>query len=209
MTGWSTARSACCARSTPGAASRLDRRGRRRRPALRGRHRRQRAGRSRAAKASMSRPARRAALQAAARRRHGFDHHRPGMHRRARRFAGLKDEIAAITERAMQGELDFAAALRERVALLAGLDEDAHRAAASPSGCVPNPGAATLVRTMRAGRRELPARVGRLPVVRRADRARLLGFDRVEANRLVFAGGKLSGDGRRPDRRCAWPSARR
>lgn len=38
---------------------------------------------------------------------------------------GLKSEIAAITERAMRGELDFAASLRERVALLAGLEESA------------------------------------------------------------------------------------
>src|SRR4249919_3432551 len=37
-------------------------------------------------------------------------------------YAGLKPEIAAITERAMQGELDFATALRERVGLLKGLD---------------------------------------------------------------------------------------
>ena len=40
-------------------------------------------------------------------------------------FAGLKREIADITERAMQGKLDFKAALRERVALLSGLDEEA------------------------------------------------------------------------------------
>ena len=68
-------------------------------------------------------------------------------------YAGLKPEIAVITERAMRGELDFAAALRERVALLKGLD------AAVISTCLaerirPNPGAETLVRTMRltAGR---------------------------------------------------------
>ncbi len=39
-------------------------------------------------------------------------------------YAGIKPEIAAITERAMAGELDFAEALKARVALLAGLDED-------------------------------------------------------------------------------------
>ena len=38
-------------------------------------------------------------------------------------FAGIKPQIAAVTRRAMNGELDFAAALRERVALLAGLPE--------------------------------------------------------------------------------------
>jgi phosphoserine phosphatase len=40
-------------------------------------------------------------------------------------FAGLKDRIAAITARAMNGELDFKAALRERVAMLRGLSVDA------------------------------------------------------------------------------------
>ena len=64
-------------------------------------------------------------------------------------YAGIKPQVAAITERAMRGELDFAAALRERVALLDGLD------AAVIARCLaervrPNPGAATLVRTMRA-----------------------------------------------------------
>ena len=40
-------------------------------------------------------------------------------------FAGLKEHVAAITERAMRGELDFESALRERVGLLEGLEEDA------------------------------------------------------------------------------------
>ena len=40
-------------------------------------------------------------------------------------YAGIKPQIAAITERAMRGELDFPSALRERVALLKGLDESA------------------------------------------------------------------------------------
>ena len=39
-------------------------------------------------------------------------------------FAGRKAEIAAITAQAMRGEIDYAASLRQRVALLAGLDED-------------------------------------------------------------------------------------
>ena len=85
-------------------------------------------------------------------------------------YAGLKDKVARITERAMRGELDFPGALRERVRLLAGLDErelkrcldervqiDCRRGNAGPDD---------------AGRgRELPARVGRLPVFRQADRA--------------------------------------
>ena len=64
-------------------------------------------------------------------------------------FAGLKAKVAAITERAMRGEIDFAPALRERVALLAGL----------PAATIDkvmaerirlNPGAKALVWTMRA-----------------------------------------------------------
>ena len=46
-------------------------------------------------------------------------------------FAGLKERIAAITERAMQGELDFESALRERVGLLRDLPEEGGEAAAS------------------------------------------------------------------------------
>ena len=65
-------------------------------------------------------------------------------------FAGLKNEIAEITERAMQGQLDFKAALRERVALLSGLDEEAIGRCLKER-VVPNPGAATLVHTMRVG----------------------------------------------------------
>ena len=65
-------------------------------------------------------------------------------------FAGLKREIAAITDRAMQGKLDFKAALRERVALLSGLEEGAIQRCLAER-VVPNPGAATLVRTMRVG----------------------------------------------------------
>ena len=49
-------------------------------------------------------------------------------------FAGLKAEVAAITERAMRGEIDFEAALVARVALLQGLPE-ADSSAATPSGC--------------------------------------------------------------------------
>ncbi len=64
-------------------------------------------------------------------------------------YAGLKAQIAEVTERAMRGELDFAAALSGRVALLAGLD------AAMIDRCRAErvrimPGAKALVRTLRA-----------------------------------------------------------
>ncbi len=64
-------------------------------------------------------------------------------------FAGLKDQIAAITERAMRGELEFEAALRERVAMLRGLDLGALQKTYDQRVRL-NPGARTLVRTMAA-----------------------------------------------------------
>ena len=42
-------------------------------------------------------------------------------------FVGLKAQVAAITERAMRGEIAFEPALRERVALLKGLPVDGRR----------------------------------------------------------------------------------
>ena len=107
-------------------------------------------------------------------------------------YAGLKDQVARITERAMQGELDFQGALRERVRLLAGLDQRAL------SRCLDErvevtAGAETLVQTMRAGGASCLLVSGGFlsfadPI------AKAVGFDRVRANRLVFAGGKLSGE---------------
>jgi phosphoserine phosphatase len=106
-------------------------------------------------------------------------------------FAGLKREIAEITARAMQGKLDFKAALRERVALLSGLDQEAIGRCLSER-VVPNPGAGTLVRTMRVGGAKAILVTGGF--VSFADPiAELLGFNAVRANRLLFDGGQLSG----------------
>ena len=63
-------------------------------------------------------------------------------------FAGLKPQIAAITARAMNGELDFKAALRERVAMLTGLPVDALEQTWRRVRLTP--GARELVATMRA-----------------------------------------------------------
>lgn len=64
-------------------------------------------------------------------------------------YAGIKPKIAEITERAMQGELDFVGALRERVALLRGLNvSDIVRCL--EERVRPMPGAETLVKTMAA-----------------------------------------------------------
>ena len=107
-------------------------------------------------------------------------------------YAGLKDKVARITERAMQGELDFPGALRERVRLLAGLDERELKRCLSERVHVTS-GAETLVQTMRAGGATcLLVSGGFLSFAEPV--ARTVGFDRVKANRLVFAGGKLSGE---------------
>jgi phosphoserine phosphatase len=107
-------------------------------------------------------------------------------------YAGLKDKVARITERAMQGELDFPGALRERVRLLAGLDERELKRCLNERVHV-TAGAETLVQTMRAGGAScLLVSGGFLSFAEPV--ARTVGFDRVRANRLVFAGGKLSGE---------------
>jgi phosphoserine phosphatase len=107
-------------------------------------------------------------------------------------YAGLKEKVARITERAMQGELDFSGALRERVRLLAGLDEQALSRCLNERVEV-TVGAETLVQTMRAGGANcLLVSGGFLSFAEPI--ASAVGFDRVKANRLVFTGGKLSGE---------------
>lgn len=63
-------------------------------------------------------------------------------------FAGLKKQIAAITQRSMNGEIDFAEALRQRVAMLKGLGLDA--LAKTWAATTITPGARALVATMNA-----------------------------------------------------------
>jgi phosphoserine phosphatase len=92
----------------------------------------------------------------------------------------------------MQGELDFSGALRERVRLLAGLDQRALSRCLNERVHV-TAGAQTLVQTMRAGGAScLLVSGGFLSFAEPI--ANVVGFDRVRANRLVFAGGKLSGE---------------
>jgi phosphoserine phosphatase len=107
-------------------------------------------------------------------------------------YAGLKSQVADITERAMQGEIDFRGALRERVRLLAGLDEGALRQCLDERVKITE-GAETLVQTMRAGGSScLLVSGGFLSFANPI--AEAVGFDRVRANRLIFSGGKLSGE---------------
>jgi phosphoserine phosphatase len=105
-------------------------------------------------------------------------------------FAGLKERIAAITARAMNGELDFAAALRERVAMLAGLPEEALER--SYARIALTPGAETLVATMRAHGAVCALVSGgfRFFTARVRDR---VGFHLDLANELVIQGGRLTG----------------
>jgi phosphoserine phosphatase len=106
-------------------------------------------------------------------------------------YAGFKDKVAAITERAMQGELDFAHALAERVALLGGLDQKV-LVECLKARIKPNPGASTLVATLKShGVLTVLVSGGFTDFVHPI--ALQLGFDRMEANRLAVEGGNLTG----------------
>ena len=106
-------------------------------------------------------------------------------------FAGIKPEIAAVTRQAMNGEIDFAEALRARVALLAGLPEEAIEQVIAERLTL-TPGATTMVRTMRAnGARTALVSGGFTPFTRHVQA--LCGFDEEEANGLEIADGRLTG----------------
>jgi phosphoserine phosphatase len=136
---------------------------------------------------------------------------RAGLHRRAMRLivmdvdstliqdevidllaerAGCAAEVAKVTEAAMRGELDFAASLRERVALLAGLDAGVLD---EVRGCLRlTPGARTLLRTLkRLGYKCGIVSGGFTAVI--APLAEELGIDYVAANTLEVAGGTITG----------------
>jgi phosphoserine phosphatase len=105
--------------------------------------------------------------------------------------AGVGAHVAGITARAMNGELDFEGALRERVALLEGLPEAAI-AKVLAERITDAPGGATLVATMKAhGAHTLLVSGGFTafagPIAQR------LGFDEARANTLLVEGGRLTG----------------
>lgn len=106
-------------------------------------------------------------------------------------FAGVKAEVSAITERAMRGELDFEAALRQRVAMLKGLPlADLQRTYDERVRL--NPGARTLVRTMTAhGAKAFLVSGGFSYFTSRV--AEAAGFDANRANTLIEAGDVLAG----------------
>ena len=104
--------------------------------------------------------------------------------------AGCEPEVARITERAMRGELDFAASLRERVALLEGLDASALDTVYDD--LVLAPGARTTVRTLkRLGYRFAIVSGGFSQLTDRL--AVDLGIDFAAANELEIVDGKLTG----------------
>ncbi|MBA3669762.1 MAG: phosphoserine phosphatase SerB [Sphingomonas sp.] len=107
-------------------------------------------------------------------------------------YAGLNAQVADITELAMQGQLEFEGALRERVRLLAGMEEGTLKLCLDERVTLTS-GARTLVQTMRAGGSTcLLVSGGFLAFATPV--ADMVGFDRVRANRLLVTGGKLSGE---------------
>ncbi len=106
-------------------------------------------------------------------------------------FIGLKEKVAAITERAMRGEIAFEPALRERVALLAGLDASVVDKAIQERITL-TPGGRALVQTMRehgaytalvsGGFTLFTARIGEA-----------IGFQENHANILLIENGRFSG----------------
>ena len=111
-------------------------------------------------------------------------------------LAGIKPAIAAITERAMRGELPFEPALRERVALLAGLPETALDKVMAERVTL-MPGARILTATMRAHGAYCALVSGGFTYFTSRVAARA-GFDEDRANVLEIADGKLAGRVREP-----------
>ena len=106
-------------------------------------------------------------------------------------YAGVKPQVALITERAMAGELDFAGALVERVALLAGLDQGVLRTCLDERVRL-TPGARALVRTMRASGAKTMLVSGGFTAFAEPV-AEAIGFELVRANRLELADGRVTG----------------
>ncbi len=105
--------------------------------------------------------------------------------------AGAGAHVAGITARAMNGELDFEDALRERVGLLAGLPESVI-AQVIRDRITLMPGAAVLLATMKANGAYAALVSGGFTAFTRHI-AQVLGFDENRANTLVVAEGRLTG----------------
>src|SRR6201991_1593463 len=106
-------------------------------------------------------------------------------------FAGLKAHVAAITERAMRGEIEFEPALRERVALLKDMPVSVVDEVLAKRITL-TPGAIELVRTMRAHKAYTCLVSGGFTLFTKRVAA-MIGFQENRANELLVDGGKLTG----------------
>jgi phosphoserine phosphatase len=106
-------------------------------------------------------------------------------------LAGVGVQVAAITERAMRGEIDFSESFRARVALLAGLDEGALQRVASELKITE--GAEHLISTLRTLGYKTAILSGGFTYFARHLQARL-GIDYVFANELDIANGEVTGN---------------
>ena len=106
-------------------------------------------------------------------------------------FVGLKAHVAAITERAMRGEIEFEPALRERVALLKGLPVSVVDEVIEKHITL-TPGGRTLVATMRKNGAFTCLVSGGFTLFTTRIAA-MIGFNEARANVLMVDGGKLAG----------------
>jgi phosphoserine phosphatase len=111
-------------------------------------------------------------------------------------FAGLKAHVAAITERAMRGEIEFEPALRERVALLKDMPVNVVDEVLAKR-ITPTPGGRELVMTMRAHGAYTCLISGGFTLFANAVAAKL-GFQENRANELIVHDGKFTGEVREP-----------
>jgi phosphoserine phosphatase len=111
-------------------------------------------------------------------------------------FAGLKAHVAAITERAMRGEIEFEPALRERVALLKGLSADVVDKVIRERITL-TPGGRELVATMRAHGVYTCLISGGFTLFTKAI-AEKIGFQESRGNTLIVRDGKLTGEVKEP-----------
>lgn len=111
-------------------------------------------------------------------------------------FAGLKEHVAKITERAMRGEIEFEPALRERVALLKGLAVGIV-AETLDKRITLTSGGRELVSTMRRHGAYTCLVSGGFTLFTNAVAERI-GFQENRANELIVADGKFSGKVREP-----------
>ena len=104
---------------------------------------------------------------------------------------GMKEQVAAVTERAMNGEIDFEVALRQRVALLENLNSNVV-AKVLKERITLTPGAMELVSTMRANGYYCVLVSGGFTAFASEIAARV-GFDEFRANSLIVRGGEFAG----------------